>query len=161
MSEENVSQECRLKNIDQTRNYLIEELNQNESMSMKHKKVYKVFNYTKHLLISITYFNSFLLLLRQLVFLRNYRSAIGLKICVITVGIEKYKSIIKKKEKKKNDKILTFAKSTINSVEVLISKALIDLNNSHNKFFLMCQKNFMIRKKKQKIPMTNKSLHYI
>ena len=80
-------------------------------------------------------------------FLRNYRSAIGLKICVITVGIEKYKSIIKKKEKK-NDKILTFAKSTINSVEVLISKALIDLNNSHNKFFLMCQKNFMIRKKK-------------
>ena len=64
MSEENVSQECRLKNIDQTRNYLIEELNQNESMNMKHKKVYKVFNFTKHLLISITYFNPFLLLLR-------------------------------------------------------------------------------------------------
>ena len=64
-----------------------------------------------------------------MVFLRNYCSAIGLKICVITVGIEKYKSIIKKKEKKKNDKILPFAKSTINSVEVLFSKALIDLNN--------------------------------
>ena len=29
MSEENISQESRLKNIDETRNYLIEEINQN------------------------------------------------------------------------------------------------------------------------------------
>ena len=29
MSEENISQEFRLKNIDETRNYLIEEINQN------------------------------------------------------------------------------------------------------------------------------------
>ena len=33
MSEENVSQEFRLKNIDETRNYFIEEINQNELMS--------------------------------------------------------------------------------------------------------------------------------
>ena len=30
MSEENISQEFRLKNIDETRNYFIEEINQNE-----------------------------------------------------------------------------------------------------------------------------------
>ena len=29
MAEENISQECRLKSIDETRNYLIEEINQN------------------------------------------------------------------------------------------------------------------------------------
>ena len=29
MSEENISQESRLKNIDETRNYLIEEINRN------------------------------------------------------------------------------------------------------------------------------------
>ena len=29
MAEENISQEFRLKNIDETRNYLIEEINQN------------------------------------------------------------------------------------------------------------------------------------
>ena len=39
MSEEYISQEFRLKNIDETRNYLIEEMNQNELMSKKFKKV--------------------------------------------------------------------------------------------------------------------------
>ena len=38
MSEENRSQEFRLKNVDKTRNYLIEEINLNELMSKKHKK---------------------------------------------------------------------------------------------------------------------------
>ena len=37
MAEENVSQEFRLKNIDETRNYLIEEINWNELMSKKNK----------------------------------------------------------------------------------------------------------------------------
>ena len=42
MAEENISQEFRLKNIDETRNYLIEETNQNELMSKKNKKVCKL-----------------------------------------------------------------------------------------------------------------------
>ena len=40
MCEENISKESKLKNIDETRNYLIEEINQNELMSKKYKKVY-------------------------------------------------------------------------------------------------------------------------
>ena len=63
-------------------------------------------------------------------------SAIGLKICAIAAGIKKYKSIIKKK-KKKHDKIVFLAKSKVNSVEVLISKALIDSNISHDEFVLI------------------------
>ena len=50
-------------------------------------------------------------------------SAIGLKICAITIGIKKYKSIIKKK-KKKHDKMV-------------ISKALIDSVISHDEFVLI------------------------
>ena len=38
MAEENISQEFRLKNRDERRNYLIEEINRNELMSKKHKK---------------------------------------------------------------------------------------------------------------------------
>ena len=53
-------------------------------------------------------------------------SALRLKICAITAAIEKYKSAIKKK-KKKHDKIVLLAKSKLNSIEVLISKVLIDL----------------------------------
>ena len=62
--------------------------------------------------------------------------AIGLKICAITAGVKKYKSIIKKK-KKKHDKIVLLAKSKLNSIEVLISKALIDSNISHDEFVLI------------------------
>ena len=46
MSEENISQEKRLKNIYETRNYLIEGINQNQLMSKNQKKVYRVLNYT-------------------------------------------------------------------------------------------------------------------
>ena len=38
MAEENISQESRLKNLDETRKYCIEEVNLNELMSKKHKK---------------------------------------------------------------------------------------------------------------------------
>ena len=51
MCEENISQEFRLKNIDETTNYLIEEINQNELMIKRHKKVYRVVNYIEYLLI--------------------------------------------------------------------------------------------------------------
>ena len=63
-------------------------------------------------------------------------SGIGLKICVITARIKKYKLIIKKK-KKKHNKIVLLAKSKLNSIEVLISKALIDSNISHDEFVLI------------------------
>ena len=38
MVEVNISQELRLKNIDETRNYLVEEINQNELISEKYKE---------------------------------------------------------------------------------------------------------------------------
>ena len=38
MLEENISQEFRLKNIDETRNYFLEEIKQNELMSKKAQK---------------------------------------------------------------------------------------------------------------------------
>ena len=38
MSKENISQELRLRNIDERRNYFLEEIEQNEIISNKHKK---------------------------------------------------------------------------------------------------------------------------
>ena len=61
-------------------------------------------------------------------------SAIGLKISVIASGIKK--SLIKK-DKKKHDKMVLLAKSTLNGIEVLISKVLINSNISHNGFVLI------------------------
>ena len=54
-------------------------------------------------------------------------------LCLITAGIKKFKSIIKKNKNKLN-KIVLLAKSELNSIEVLIYKALVDSNISHNEF---------------------------
>ena len=48
-----MSQEFRLKNIDEVRNYLFEDIKQNELMSKKHKKVCTTLNYVNHLLILV------------------------------------------------------------------------------------------------------------
>ena len=50
MGGENISQEFRLRNIDKTRNYFLEEIKQNELMSTKHKKVCTTLNYIEHFL---------------------------------------------------------------------------------------------------------------
>ena len=78
-------------------------------------------------------------------------SEIGLEICVITAGIKKYKSINKKK-KKKHDKIVFLSNSKLNSIEFLISKALVDSNISHDDFVVInnVMKEFMIWTKKSK-----------
>ena len=51
MVEENISQEFRLTNVDETRIYLIEEINRNELMSRKHKKICATLNYIESFLI--------------------------------------------------------------------------------------------------------------
>ena len=60
-------------------------------------------------------------------------SAVGTNICAITAGIKKYLLIIKKK-KKKPDKIVLLGKDKLNTIEVLISKALIDSHTSLEEF---------------------------
>ena len=51
MAEENVSQEFRLKNIDETRNYFLEGIKENELMSKRHRKVCTILNYIDHFLV--------------------------------------------------------------------------------------------------------------
>ena len=52
MVEENITQKFRLKNIDQTRNYLIEQINRNELISKKHEKACSTLNYIEYLQLS-------------------------------------------------------------------------------------------------------------
>ena len=80
-----------MKNIDETRNYLLEEIEQNKLMSRKHKKVCTSLNYIKHFLIlasSITgciSISSFASLFGIPIGVTS--SAIGLKMCAIASGI--------------------------------------------------------------------------
>ena len=124
MFEEDISQELRLKNIDQTRNYFLEVIEQNKMMSRKHRKVCTILNYIEHFLIldskiseciSISAFASLLSIPIGIT-----SSAVQLKLCAIATGSKKYKSTIKKK-KKKHDKIVLSAKFKLNKIEILIS----------------------------------------
>ena len=97
-------------------------------MSKTHKNVSTTLTYIEHFLIlasTITgcvSISAFLSLVDILVEITS--SAIGLNIWAIIAGIEKFKLIIKKK-KKKHDKMIILAKSKLNRVQILISKALI------------------------------------
>ena len=96
MVEENISQEFRLKNKDEAKNYILEEINQNYLMRKNHKKVSTALNYIEHLLIlapavtgcvSISVFAS-------LIGINVVSSAAGLKISAITAEIKNYMPII-------------------------------------------------------------------
>ena len=111
-------------------------------MNKKHKMVCTTLNYIEHFLISASTItgcisiSAFASLIGISIGI-TYRSySIGLKIRAIAAGIKKYNSIIKK-EKKKHDKIVLLAKTKLNSIEVLISKALIASNISHDEFVLI------------------------
>ena len=129
-----------LKNINETRNNLIEKINRNELMSKKHKKVCTNLNYIENLLILDSAITECIFISAFASFvgipIGTTSSPIGLKICAIAAGIKKCNSIIKKR-KKKHDKIALLSKYNLNSIEVLISKALIDLVITHDKFALI------------------------
>ena len=84
-------------------------------------------------------------------------SAVGLKYCVITAEVKKYKSIIKK-EKEKHHKIGLLEKSILNSTEVLTSKASVDSKISHGEFISVNNvlKEYDVWKKKSTIVTINK-----
>ena len=92
--EENISQECRLKDVDETRNYFVEEIEQNElrSRKLKKKKLYTTpnsiehsyFRFCNYRMDSISLFASLFGIHMDIT-----SSAIGLNICVTAAAIKK------------------------------------------------------------------------
>ena len=105
-------------------------------MKEKYKKTCKYLNYVEHLLIlastvtGCVSISAFASLPSAPVVITS--STLGIKICAITVGIKKYKSITKKK--KKHDKRVLLGKVKLNTIKVLTSKALIDSYISYDEF---------------------------
>ena len=107
---------CRLKNIDKTRNYFTEQINQNRIISKEHRTVFKNLNDIEHLLIlassvivcvSVSGFASLVDISKGI-----------LKVCAIAAGI--------KKEKNKHGQIVLLAKNKLNTMKVLHFRAFFD-----------------------------------
>ena len=97
--------EFKLKEMDKTRNYFMEEIKQNELISKKHKKLCKILKYTEHLLIlaatvsGCVSVSALASLIGIPIGIASFATTIN--ITIIIAQIKKHKSIAKKKEETK------------------------------------------------------------
>ena len=124
----------RLDEISKIENYFHEEINQRKSCSKKLIKFAAAFDYIDKILIVLSAITGG-------VSICSFTSVVGAPVGIasasftlifsLTTGIVKKLLNITRNKKKKHDKILMLAKSKLNSIETLISQALIDMETSH------------------------------
>ena len=125
------------------KNYFHHDINQRKSCSKKLSKYcVTAFNYIDKVLIVLSATSSG-------VFLISSASIVGIASAIFTLTFSLTPRIIKKllsitrNKKKKHYKILMLAKSKLDSIETLVSQALIDMEISHEEF------NAIIREKQK------------
>ena len=133
----------RLDEISKIENYFIEEINQRKSCSQKLNKYVTTFDYIDKILIVLSATTGGVSII-------SFTSVIGAPVGIVsasfilifslTTGIVKKILHISRKKRKKHDKILMLAKSKLNSIDLLISQALIDMNISHEEFITILRK---------------------
>ena len=127
----------RVDEISKIENYFIEEINQRKSCSKKLSKYVAVFDYIDQALIVLSATSGGVSIIS---FTSIARAPVGIASASLTLFFSLTTGIVKKllnitrNKKKKHDKILMLAKSKLNSVETLISQALIDMEISHKEF---------------------------
>ena len=117
--------------------YFYQEINQRKSCSQKLNKYVTVFDYIDKILIVLNATSSGVSII-------SFTSVVGILIGIVsasltlsfslTTGIVKKLQNITRNKKKKHDKVFMLAKNKLNSIETLISQALIDMDISHEKF---------------------------
>ena len=127
----------RLDEISRTEYYFIEKINQRKSYSQKLNKYITAFDYIDKILIVLSATSGRVSII-------SFASAIGTPVGIVSAsftlifslatGIVKKLLDITRKKRKKHDKILMLAKSKLNSIDTLISQALIDMDISHEEF---------------------------
>ena len=118
-------------------NYFINDINQQKSYSKKLNKYDTIFDYIDQILIILSATTGGISII-------SFTTTIGAPVVIarasftlifsVATGIIKKLLNITKNKKKRDDKILMLAESRFNSIETLISQALIDLDISHEEF---------------------------
>ena len=136
-------------------NYFINKINEKKSYSKKLSKYVTIFDYIDKILIVLSATSS------GVSSNISFTSIIGVPagiasasftlIFSITAGIIKKLLSTTIKKKKKHDQILMLAKSKYNSIEALISQALIDIDISHEEFITILKEKDKYEKMKENI----------
>ena len=127
----------RLSEIIEIENYFHQEISQRKSYSKKLSKYVTAFDYVDKILMVLSVTSSGGSII-------SFTSIVGAPVGIasppfalifsLTKGIVKKLLNITRSKKKKDDKILMLAKSKLNSIETLISQALIDMEIIHEEF---------------------------
>ena len=123
----------RLDKISKIENYFIEQISQRKSCSKKLSKYVAVFDYVDQALTVLSATYGEVSIISSIV-----GAPIGIASASLTLFFSLTKGIVKKlldiTRKEKHEKILMLAKSKLNSIETLVSQALIDMEISHEEF---------------------------
>ena len=133
----------RLNEISKIENYFNLEINQRQSCSKKLSKYVVAFDYIDKILIVLSKTSGGVCIISSVSVVGAPTGIAGPSFTLIfslTTGIiEKLLSITRNK-KKKHDKTLVLAKNKLNSIEALVSQALIDMEISHEEFITIFKK---------------------
>ena len=146
----------RLSEIIGIENYFYQEINQRKSCSKKLNKYVTTFDYIDKILIVLSATSSAVSII-------SLTSTIGSPVGIasasltlifsLTTGIVKKLLNITRNKKKKHDKILILSK--VNSIETLISQALIDLDISHKEFIRILKEKDKYERMKENLRSEN------
>ena len=130
----------RLSEIIAIENYFYNEINERKSYIRKLNKYITIFDYIDKTLIILSATSGGVSIISVI-------SIVGLPVeiasasftLIFSVAKEIIKILLKitRNKKKKHDNILMLAKSKLNSIEILMSKALNDMEISHEKFTII------------------------
>ena len=119
------------------KNYYHQEISQRKLCSKNLSKYVTAFDYIDKVLIALSATSggvSIILFTSAVGAPVGIASAIFTLIFSLTTGIVRKLLSITRNKKKKHDKIIMLAKSKLNSIETLVSQALVDMEISHEEF---------------------------
>ena len=149
----------RLSEIIWSENYFYQQINQIKSYSKKLNKYLTAFDYIDKVLIVLSATTSVVSIIS---FTSIVRAPVGIAsasftlIFSLTTGIVKKLLNITRNKKKKHDKILMLTKSKLNSIETLVSQALIDMEKSHEEFISILNEKDKYEKMKDNLRSENR-----
>ena len=148
----------RLDKVTEIENYFHQEIKQRKLCSKKLIKYVATFDYIGKILIFLDATSggvSIILFTSVVGAPVGIASAILPSIFSPTTGIIKKLLSITRNKKEKHDKILMLAKSKLNSIETLISQALIDMEISHEEFITILKEKDKYEKMKENLRSEN------
>ena len=148
----------RLSEIMRIENYFHQEINQRKSCSKKLSKYVTTFDYIGKILIVLSAKSGGVSII-------SFTNIVGAPVGIasaslllffsLTTGTVKKLLNIARNKKKKHDKILMLAKSKLNSIETLVSQALIDMEISHEEFVTILKEKDKYKKMKDNLRSQN------